>query len=439
MKYLNTIEAKGGVLFDALKDFTFDEARQGFLYFDDNILGDSTEDGVITTPALKVKIYENPNSTGYIPPSKTNFHYVLTSYLSKDVNHTGSAVAGGILKASTSDVGSQDLPLSKAAATLLKKDTANTMRELRRVNLEQGRITNAQIVPIYDSELVTKKWVESKLGSFTLQANAAGLTYLDSTTHTAELVMEASQADYVFEAPNTTELTAFIDNAIRSGGEEDGTRQITHRELSAADPIIVFVNGEIIIGVTKYNGSYRVASAAQGNLVLEKIPVPVWFKEPTYALSVYELSTDNYSKDGAALRDIRFNLTATGVDSLVAEAAGTKMMDNNSYSGLATGAKIAGAADVGKFARVTCIAETGTTTFLTYKCSQTTAATPTAPAVVKWDVVPTSGVSRSYKQVFPDIAFIEATVAGSDPLFKLQLGFANPLANGAKFYVAFAG
>jgi hypothetical protein len=438
MKYLNTIEAKGGVLFDTLRDFTFDEARQGFLYFDDNILGDSAHDGVITTPALKVKIYENPNTKGYIPPSKTNFHYVLTSYLSKDVNHTGFAVAGGILKA-TDENGAQELPLSKAAATSLKKDTANKMLELRRVNLERGRITNAQIVPIYDSELVTKKWVESKLGSFTLQADATGLTYLDSTTHTAGLVMEASQADYVFEQSNPSELEAFIANAVRDkgDGEEKETRQITAAELNAADPIIVFVEGKITLSGTEYSGSYRVASATNGKLNLAPIPVPVWFKEPTYALSVYELSTDNYSKDGSnALIDIRFNLTATGNIRATAEAAGAAMMANNSYSGSdtgANGAKIAGAGDIGKFARVTCIAEDGTTTFLTYICSQ-----GTAPAVVQWDPV-LSGVSRSYKQVFPDIAFIEATVENSDPMFKLQLGFANPLAKGAKFYVAFAG
>ena len=157
MKYLNTIEAKGGVLFDAVKDFTFEQVRPGFLYFDDNIGDDSANDASHVVPALKLKVYNTP-STGYAAPSKTNFHYILTSYLSRDINNTGNAVAGGILKATASK---SELPLSRSAATALKKDTSNTLLELRRVNLEQGRITNAQIVPIYDSELVTKKWVES--------------------------------------------------------------------------------------------------------------------------------------------------------------------------------------------------------------------------------------------------------------------------------------
>jgi len=142
---------------------------------------------------------------------------------------------------------------------------------------------------------------------------------------------------------------------------------------------------------------------------------PKYFKEPTYALSVYELSTDNYSSIG----EIRFDLTATQTADATAESVAGTMM---------TSTKIAGPKDENAYARVTCIGTDGSCTFLTYKYNGTA-----------WGEVTTALPARSYKQVFPDISFIEVAESGEDTLYKLQLGFANALAIGAKFYIAYAG
>jgi len=420
MKYLNTIEAKGGVLFDAVKDFTFEQVRPGFLYFDDNIGDDSANDASHVVPALKLKVYNTP-STGYAAPSKTNFHYILTSYLSRDINNTGNAVAGGILKATASK---SELPLSRSAATLLKKDTSNTLLELRRVNLEQGRITNAQIVPIYDSELVTKKWVESKLGSFTMMASAADSKHLDSATNAEGVVLEASEVDFYIEG--VTDLTNFLANPERLNDSNELERAIPIGTNLSTNLITVYVSVEVSIESTKYFGTYRVSNiytegpaGTIGSITLEAMSSPKYFKEPTYALSVYELSTDNYSSIG----EIRFDLTATQTADDTAETVAGKMM---------TSTKIAGPKDEDAYARVTCIGTDGSCTFLTYKYNGTA-----------WEKVTktttTELPARSYKQVFPDISFIEVAIDGEDTLYKLQLGFANDLAIGAKFYIAYAG
>ena len=418
MKYLNTIEAKGGVLFDAVKDFEFEQVRPGFLYFDDNIGNDSANDSSHVVPALKLKVYNTP-STGYAAPSKTNFHYILTSYLSKDVNNTGNAVAGGLLKAVEGS--SSELPLSKVAANNLKKDEAGTMLELRRVNLEQGRITNAQIVPIYDSELVTKKWVESKLGSFTMKTKTAGVSHLDSAENAEGIVLEASEVDFYLD--NQAGLVSFLanPNEITASGEFE--RAIPLETNLTENLITVYVPSELTIGAAKYLGAYRVSAIAltgpaesKGALTITAMSSPLYFKEPTYALSVYELSTDNYS---SIVGQIRFDLTATGVDKPAAEAAAASMMGTT---------KIAGPKDNNAYARVTCVGEDGSYTFLTYKYNGTA-----------WVAVTADLPSKSYKQVFPDISYIEIVEAGKDTVYKLQLGFAVPLAKGAKFYVAYAG
>lgn len=418
MKYLNTIEAKGGVLFDTVKDFTFEQARPGFLYFDDNIGSDSANDGSHVVPALKLKVYNTP-STGYAAPSKTNFHYILTSYLSKDVNNTGNAVAGGILKSVEGSV--SELPLSKKAATALQKDTSNTMLELRRVNLEQGRITNAQIVPIYDSELVTKKWVESKLGSFTMKTKTAGVSYLDSVENAEGIVLEASEVDFYLDTSDA--LTSFLanPNEITTSGEFE--RAVPTETNLTENLITVYVPNELTIGGTKYLGAYRVSAVALtgpagsiGGLTITAMSTPLYFKEPTYALSVYEVSTDNYS---TSIGEIRFDLTANGVDKTAAEAAAVTLM---------AGTKIAGPKDSNAYARVTCVGEDGSYTFLTYKYNGTA-----------WAAVTADLPSKSYKQVFPDVSFIEIVDPLKDTVYKLQLGFAVPLTKGSKFYVAYAG
>ena len=453
MKYLNTIEAKGGVLFDAVKDFEFEQARPGFLYFDDNIGNDSAEDGSHVVPALKLKVYNNPNygdSTKFVQPQKANFHYILTSYLSKDINSTGNALAGGVLKPTATTNGHESY-LSKSAATALQKNTT-TLRELRRVNLEQGRITNAQIVPIYDSELVTKKWVESKLGSFRLltpllSSSTYASNYLDSSVHALGPALEASEA--TFSVEGDSELATFITNAeISSFGlfaldadPNDTYRMIPVDRDLAVEPVIVSVTGvSSVNGATKgINGIFRVSNvdASTGELTLSAMNTTIFFKEPTYALSVYSESTNE------AKLPIKFNLEVNGeVKNGVSESlenvktkARALMTSNNYTTG---GAKIAGKNDNNTYARLACTADTGDFAILTYKATVTVAANA---VTVTWTEVTAAAdlPEVSYKQVFPDISFIKTTATNGDIVYRLQLGFANTLVPGSKFFIAYAG
>jgi len=295
--------------------------------------------------------------------------------------------------------------------------------------LEQGRITNAQIVPIYDSELVTKKWVESKLGSFTMMASVANSKHLDSATNAEGVVLEASEVDFYTDEEDYY-LASFLTNPKMSNDLDESERAVPTETNLSTNLITVYVSKSVVIGSTTYFGAYRVSNiATSGEITLEAMSSPKYFKEPTYALSVYELSTDNYS---TSIGEIRFDLTATGVDATqTAEAipaetvAGTMMAST----------KIAGPKDKDAYARVTCIETDGSCTFLTYKYNGT--------ATTPWEKVTktttTDLPARSYKQVFPDISFIEVAIGGEDTLYNLQLGFANDLAIGAKFYIAYAG
>ena len=443
MKYLNTIEAKGGVLFDAVKDFEFEQARPGFLYFDDNIGNDSAEDGSHVVPALKLKVYNNPNygdSTKFVQPQKANFHYILTSYLSKDINSTGNALAGGVLKPTATTNGHESY-LSKSAATALQKNTT-TLRELRRVNLEQGRITNAQIVPIYDSELVTKKWVESKLGSFRLitpilSSNNYTSNYLDSSVHSLGPALEASEA--TFSVEGDVELAAFIANAeISSFGlfaldadPNDTYRMIPVDRDLAVEPVIVSVTGS---ATADKNGIFRVSDVAStGTLTLSAMNTSILFKEPTYALSVYSESTNE------AKLPIKFNLEVNGnaSESLgEVKARARALITANNYT--TGGAKIAGKNDNNTYARLACTADTGDFAILTYKATVTVAAN--AVTVTWTEVIAAADLPEvSYKQVFPDVSFIKTTATNGDIVYRLQLGFANTLVPGSKFFVAYAG
>ena len=491
MKFLNTLQAQGGINLETTTDFVFDEVSQGFLFFDNNVANDSFSDRGFVHPELKIKLFNHPNTEGELPPWKKQFSYLLTSYTTPDVDVRGNVVVGGVLK--------------KDAGFAVKNTPVAELLELRRSDLQDGRITGAQITPIYDSELVSKLWVERKLGSVRLKALSA-TSFLDSKAHVSasDTVLPDPIADYVFKGEGLTPTSEVTPVQAQIAVEHNG---VTGEKLD-----VTIRNRDKIIYVTNTGKFYTITSVTLGGT----LDTVLTSAEGAVTTAATALSEKNklVLASGKALAAAQAALTAAeaaGEDQgVISSKQGVYNAANTTHTGnlsdketnrtalkTAEDALAAAVAEVTvtgvtikayvqqlvltsanyavsvfkesinskyepaftvttEVQRTTCSLNGGKTFFFSTAASATN---KDIGRVVKQAITTGTGVNavttvtywvyghngtamfwtqvtpqKSWRQVFPDVEFVGA---GRD--WMIQLGFATPLATGDEFIVSYAG
>lgn len=482
MKFLNTLQAQGGINLETTTDFVFDEVSQGFLFFDNNVANDSFSDRAFVHPELKIKLFDHPNTDGELPHWKKQFSYLLTSYTTPDVDVRGKAVVGGVLK--------------KDEGFAVKDTAVADLLELRRSDLQHGRITGAQITPIYDSELVSKLWVERKLGSVRLKATSA-TSFLDSKAHVSasEVALPDPIADYVFKGTGLNISSSVVDvqtNIKTEHNAATGERlDVTIRNKDK----IIYVNGTskfytvTAVGLTNPVSSTLEAAVTDATTALSAANKVVLASGKTLAaaqaaLTAAEAGVDSNEIISKAL-DLNSANTVHTANLSTKETARTTLKTAEDALATALAGVTLNAITIKEYVqqlvltsanyavsvfkesinskyepaftvttevqRTTCSLNGGKTFFFSTVASATnkdigrvvkqvlgTAVTywmyehdSTTPAKMMWTQVTPQ---KSWRQVFPDVEFVGA---GRD--WMIQLGFATPLATGDEFIVSYAG
>jgi hypothetical protein len=497
MKFLNTLQAQGGINLETTTDFVFDEVSQGFLFFDNNVANDSFSDKGFVHPELKIKLFNHPNTEGELPPWKKQFSYLLTSYTTPDVDVRGNVVVGGVLK--------------KDAGFAIKTTAVAELLELRRSDLQDGRITGAQITPIYDSELVSKLWVERKLGSVRLKALSA-TSFLDSKAHVSasDTVLPDPIADYVFKGDGLTptSLLDVVQTAIKNehGNPTGGKLDVTIRNkdkiiyvtsaskfytitsvtlggtsatdmgtaekavtdaataLSAANKLVL-ASGKALAAaqatldaaeadwehpdaITSSSTALGLAHAAHNGNLSAKETARVALKTAEDALAALVAAV---TVTAVTIKDYVQQLVLTSANYAVSvfkesinskyepaftvttEAQRTDCSLNGKKTFFFSTAVSATNKDIGRVVKQAITTGTGVNTVTTVTYWVYEYVPVNGATPAKMDWTPVTP-QKSWRQVFPDVEFVGA---GRD--WMIQLGFATPLATGDEFIVSYAG